>query len=169
MPGRKAVSILHRPKAQNYILSFFRFLQKKVYWLEKKVPSHFCITLGVVIFKKWVAKPLDPFNECRRFLLSSRKIWKMTKFHFWAGLMLRQPRVRASRASPAQKCRCLRVNYSKLFMGFISYILGSSVGWYVFALFSHETNRKKKCSVRLCWALDSNPKLVTIQVLQNII
>ena len=35
--------------------------------------------------------------------------WKITECYFWANLMLRQPHVRASRASPAQKSQGLRV------------------------------------------------------------
>ena len=72
----------------------------------------------------------------------------MTKFYFWTDVMLRQPRLRASRASPSQKYRGLRVVlHQKLFKAFILYRLGSSVGWYVFALFALETNWKKKHSV----------------------
>ena len=37
MLGRKAVSTLHRPK--NEILTFFKFLQKKVSGLDKKIPA----------------------------------------------------------------------------------------------------------------------------------
>ena len=57
MPGSEAVSTLHRPK--NDILAFFKFLQKKVSWLNKNAPVLFCIVLGVVIWKTHVAKPLD--------------------------------------------------------------------------------------------------------------
>ena len=39
----------------------------------------------------------------------------MTEFHFWADVMLRQPRVWASRASPDQKWQGLKVVYSKNF------------------------------------------------------
>ena len=41
--------------------------------------------------------------------------WKITECYFWANLMLRQPHVRASRASPAQKSQGLRVVYFKNF------------------------------------------------------
>ena len=71
MPGREAVSTLHWPK--NGIFSFFKFLQKKVLWLVKKVSAHFFITFGIVIFKNHEAKPLDSFNKCRKFLLSSQE------------------------------------------------------------------------------------------------
>ena len=39
----------------------------------------------------------------------------MSECHFWANVMLRQSRLRASRASPSQKSRGLRVVYSKNF------------------------------------------------------
>ena len=39
----------------------------------------------------------------------------MADCHFWANVMLRQSRVQASRASPAQKLQGLRVVYSKNF------------------------------------------------------
>ena len=61
MPGHTAVSTLHWPR--NNILSFFKFLQKKVSWLDKKVSAHFCISLWMVICKGCVAKPLDSLNE----------------------------------------------------------------------------------------------------------
>ena len=65
MPGRKAVSTLHRPK--NEILSFFKFLQKKVSRLDKKVPAHFCTTFGVVICKNHVGKHLDLISAEKLF------------------------------------------------------------------------------------------------------
>jgi hypothetical protein len=62
--------------------------------------------------------------------------------------MLRQPPFRASRASPAQKLRGLRVIlFKKLWKGYIFCFLGYSVGQYVFELFARETNLKKKHSV----------------------
>ena len=71
MPGSEAVSTLHRPK--NDILAFFKFLQKKVSWLNKNAPVLFCIVLGVVIWKNHVAKPLDSFKKCRKIILSCRE------------------------------------------------------------------------------------------------
>jgi hypothetical protein len=68
-----------------------------------------------------VAKPLDSFNKCKKILLLSQETFfsaevrKMTEFHFWANVMLRQPCVQAARASPAQKLPGLRVVYSKNF------------------------------------------------------
>ena len=64
--------------------------------------------------------------------------------------MLRQPRIWASRASPAQKMRGLRVVlFQKLFQGYIFCFLGDSFGQYIFEQYARETNLKKKRSVRL--------------------
>ena len=52
---------------------------------------------------------------CQTRKLFSAEIWKMTKYHFWANVMLSQCRVQASRTSPAQKSRGLRLVYSKNF------------------------------------------------------
>ena len=74
----------------------------------------------------------------------------MKESHFWADVMLRQPRFRVSRASPAQKSRGLRVDlFQKLFKGYIFCFLVHSVDRYVFELFARETNLKKKHSVIL--------------------
>ena len=50
---------------------------------------------------------------CQAWKVFSAEIWKMSECHFWADVMLRQSRLWASRASPAQKSRGLRVVYSK--------------------------------------------------------
>jgi hypothetical protein len=68
MPKREAVLTLNWPKN-----AIFQISAKKVSWLDKKVPAHFWITLGVLICKNHIAKPLDSFKECRRFLLSSQE------------------------------------------------------------------------------------------------
>ena len=117
-PRRETVSTLHWSKID--ILSFFKFLQKKVFWLDNKAPAHFYTCLGVVFCKNHVGRPLHSFNKCRKFLLSSLETFfcrnlKMSECHFWADVMLRQPRIWASRASPAQKSQGLRVIYSKNF------------------------------------------------------
>ena len=62
---------------------------------------------------------------------------------FWADVMLRQSRVRASRASPAQKSQGLRVVYSKFFFCFLGHLVGGKI----FEQFARETNLKKKRSV----------------------
>ena len=71
----------------------------------------------------------------------------MTDCHFLANVMLRQTRVQASRASPAQKLRGLMVLLiQKLFKGYIFCLLGHSIGQYVFELFTRGTNLMKKRS-----------------------
>ena len=55
----------------------------------------------------------NPFYQAWK--LFSADIWKMLECHFWANVMLRQSRLRTSRASPAQKSQGLRVVCSKNF------------------------------------------------------
>ena len=65
--------------------------------------------------------------------------------------MLRQPRIQASRASPAQKSRGLRVvSFQKLFQGYIFCFLEDSFGRCIFEQYARETNLKKKRSARTC-------------------
>ena len=45
MLGQEAVSTLQQVK--NEILSFFKFLQKKVSGPDKKIPAHFCNLWGL--------------------------------------------------------------------------------------------------------------------------
>ena len=74
----------------------------------------------------------------------------MTECHNWANVMLTQPRVWVSRASPTQKSRGLRVvNSKKLSRATFFCFLGHSIGRYVFELFASETNLTKKRSVSL--------------------
>ena len=68
-PGSETVSTLHQPK--NDIPTFFKFLQKKVSQLVKKAQAHFYPTLGVVICKNHVVRPLHSFNKYRKILFSS--------------------------------------------------------------------------------------------------
>ena len=95
-------------------------------------------------------KPQSYAKMYRNFFVNRgfcRKL-KMTESHFWTNVMLRQPHVQASRASPAQKSQDLRVVYSKkLFKGQFFCFLGNSFGWQIFELFAHETNLEKKRSV----------------------
>ena len=67
-----------------------------------------------------MARPLLSFNKCRKSLLSSLETFfcrnlKNSECHFWADVMLRQSRHRASRNSPAQKSQDLRMVCSKNF------------------------------------------------------
>ena len=72
MPGSEAVSTLHWPK--NDILSFFKFLQKKVSRLDKNTPANFCITLGVIIWKNHVAKHQIHSISAGNFFCQARKL-----------------------------------------------------------------------------------------------
>ena len=67
----------------------------------------------------------------------------MTEFHFWANVMLRQPHVRVSRASPSQKSEGLRLVYSKNFSRPTFFVFWGTHLVNVFELFARETNLKK--------------------------
>ena len=73
----------------------------------------------------------------------------MLECHFWANVMLRQSRLWASRASPAQKLQGLRLVFSKnfsratFFVFWVTYIVGRCM----FELNAGETNLMKKRSV----------------------
>ena len=74
----------------------------------------------------------------------------MTDCHFWTNIMLRQPRVRASRASPAQKLQGLRVVLcQKLFKGYF-FVLIHSVDRYVFEHFLPVKQIWRKSAVWTC-------------------
>ena len=99
---------------------FSNFCKKKFLGLIKGIsctygmnlevlPHDFC-KLQPLKLKKIVQKPF-----CQAWKLFFAEIWKMLKCHFWAYVMLRQPHIWASRASPAQKSQGLRVVYSKNF------------------------------------------------------
>ena len=152
MPGSEAVSTLHWPK--NDILSFFKFLQKKVSRLDKNTPANFCITLGVVIWKNHVAKHLDSFNKCRKFLLSSQETCFCRNLKNDRMSFLDQCDVEAASLPGIYSLSCSKVKgfevlFQKLFKGYIFCFLGLSIGWYVFEQFARETNLKKKRSVLL--------------------
>ena len=46
-------------------------MNKPVFQLDKKASSDFYTTLGVVICKNHVSRPLESFNKYRKFILSS--------------------------------------------------------------------------------------------------
>ena len=88
--------------------------------------------------------------------LFSAEIWKMPRCHFWAHVMFRQPRVRASRASPGQKWAGLRAVCSKNFSRatffvfwstqmvdiYLSYLLMKQI-WWKSAVWIWETETKR--------------------------
>ena len=90
----------------------------------------------------------NPFYQVWKLL--SAEIWKTFECHFSANVMLRQSRLLASRASPAQKLQGLRVVCSKNFSrATFFFSLGHIVGRYILELFARETNLMKKRSVRV--------------------
>ena len=153
MPGSEAVSALNWPK--NDILSYFKFLQKKVSWLVKNTPEFFCINLGVVIWKNHVAKHLDLFNKCRKFLLSIQETCFCRNLKNDRMSFLDQYNVEAASFPGIYSLSCSNDEgfegslFQKLFKGYIFCFLGVSIGRYVFEQFARETNLKKKRSVKL--------------------
>ena len=80
-----------------------------------------------MICKNYVGRPLHSFNKCRKFLLSSLETFfcrnlKMSECHFWTDVMLRQPRIWASRACPVAGFE--GGLFQKLFKGYIFCFLG---------------------------------------------
>ena len=74
----------------------------------------------------------------------------MMECHLWVDVMLRQSRLWASRASPAQKRQDLRVVLSLNFSRATYFcFLGHLVGRCIFELNARETNLMKKRSVVL--------------------
>ena len=79
----------------------------------------------------------------------SAESW-MTECHFWTNVMLRQPHVQASRASPAQKSKGLKVVYSKNFSRATLFVFwGTPLVDRYLSYLPDETNMGKKCSVSL--------------------
>ena len=78
----------------------------QVFWLDKNVPEYSCIKLGVVICKNHVAKPLD--SEAGDLFGQLGKLF-LQNFENLLNFIFGQPRVRASRASSAQKSQGLRM------------------------------------------------------------
>ena len=153
MPGSKAVSTLDWPKKD--ILSYFEFLQKKVSLLVKNTPENFCINLGVVIWKNHVAKHLDSFNKCRKFLLSSQETCFCRNLKNDRTSFLDQCNVEAASLPGIYSLSCSKDEgfegslFQKLFKGYIFCFVGVSIGRYVFQQFAREKNLKKKRSVAL--------------------
>ena len=102
---------------QHYIDSkwnsvIFQISAEKVSWLEKRNFLHLLNESRGEWIK--VYKNVQDFF-CHAEKLFSEKIWRMTEFHFWANVMLRQPRVPAFKAFPAQNVWGLRMFFSKNF------------------------------------------------------
>ena len=98
----------------------FQISAEQSFQAWKKVPAQFYTILGVAIWKiMWQDHYIysisaeNPFYQAWKFF--SAEIWKMLECHFLANVMLRQSRLWATRASPAQKWQGLRVFFSKNF------------------------------------------------------
>ena len=136
-------------------MSFFKFLQKKVSWLDKKLPTQFCTILGFVICQNHVANPLDSFNKCRKFLLSSQETFICKNLKKYRMSFLSQCNVEAASHPGLQGLSCSKVArfeggfITKTFQGLHFLFSGGLVGQYIFEQFAHETNLKKKRSVSM--------------------
>ena len=131
-PGLETVSRLRQPK--NDTLPFFKFLQKEVSWLDNKSPAQFYTSLGVVICKNNVARPLHSFNKCRKFLLSSLETFFCRNLKNVGMSFLSQCNVDTVSRSGFQGLSCSKVAgfeggfFQKLFKGYIFCLLGHFVG-----------------------------------------
>ena len=138
MPVRNAVSTLHKPK--NDIISFIKFMQKKVFWLDKINLLH-----SMNESKDFATQFLQittPKVICAGKCLASNETFfyrnlKVTKYHFWAS----RPGIQGlSCSKDAGFC-------FKTFQALIIYLVGNLFGQYVFELFASETNLRKKHTV----------------------
>ena len=151
-PRGKTVSTLHWPK--NDILTFFKFLQKKVSRLDKKAPAHFYTILGLIICKNHVARPLLSFNKCRKSLLLSLETFFCRNLKNVRMSFLGQCNVATVSPPDFQGLSCSKVAgfqggfLQKNFKGYIFCFLGHLVRGKIFEQFAGETNLKKKSSLR---------------------
>ena len=152
-PVRETVSTLHWPK--NDSLPFSKFLQIKVFWLDNKVSAQSYTTQGLVICKHHVKRPLNSFNKCRKFLLSSLETFFCRNLKNVGMSFLVQCIVETVSHPGFQGLSCSKVQgfegdlFQTLFKGYIFCFLGDSFGRCIFEQYTHETNLKKKRSVLL--------------------
>ena len=144
MPRDEAVSTLHQPK--NDILSFFKFLQKKVSRHDKIIFLHLLNeSTGFATY------PQNYTKKCRSFFVKPRNFF-LQKFekcqnvifgpmYCWDSLMFRPLGLLLIKSSGFD------VVYSSTFQGLLFYFHVHSEGRYVFEIFAHETNLTKKHSV----------------------
>ena len=133
----------------NFCRKKFPGLTKEIfctYWMNLEV----CHTIFANHNPQSCTKMLETFLSSQEtFFCRNLKNYSVS---FWAHVMLRELRIWASRASPAQKSRGLRVVlFQKLFQGYILCFLGDSFGWCIFEQYARETDLKKKRSVCLTW------------------
>ena len=108
--------------AQNWNSVIFQISAEKSFlaWQAKVFSCTYWMNLEVFLHDFCKLQPQKVYKNVQEFFVApgsffSAEIWKITEFHFWAIVLLRQPLVQASRASPAQKLWGLRVVYSKNF------------------------------------------------------
>ena len=94
------------------------------YWMVEVLPHDFCKLQPSKLYKN----VQEPFCQARN--LFSAEIGKMAECHIWANLMLRQSRLWASRASPAQKSQGLSVVCSKNFSR-ATFLFFGSLSWWI--------------------------------------
>ena len=151
-PKNETISTLHQPK--NDILPFFKFLQKKVFRLDKKAPAYFYTILGVIVCKNHVARPLHSFNKCRKIILLSLETFFCRNLKNVGMSFLGRCNVEVVSLPGFQGLSSSKVagfeggSFQKLFKGYIFCFLGHLLGRYIFELSTHETNLMKKRSVR---------------------
>jgi hypothetical protein len=87
MPGREAVSTLHLPK--NDIVSFFKFLQKTVYWQRNLQHLNKSISFATCFFQ--ITSPIVIHNCAGIFLSSQETLFCRNLKN--DRIMLRLPRV----------------------------------------------------------------------------
>ena len=120
------------------------------YWINVEVlPHNFCKLQPLKLYK--IVQ--EPF--CQAWKLFFCRNLKNVRMSFWVDVMLRQSRLRASRASPAQKLQDLRVVLSKNFSRATFFVLGSLVRWTVFWVICpwNEFEEKEQCAVavKICY------------------
>ena len=113
---------------------FSNFCRKNFADLIKEISCTYVTWFLLITAPKLYKNLEEPF--CQAGKLFSAEIWKMSECHFWADVMLRQSRLRASRASPAPKSQGLRVVWSKNFSG---------ATFLVFKVLSDQQTTLKRC------------------------
>ena len=124
-----------------------------VFRLDKKTPAHFYTTLGVVICKNHMVRPLHSFNKYRKILFSSMETFFCRNLENVGMSFLGQCNVEIVPVPGFQGLSCSKtvgwrvVCSKKLSMATFFYFLGQLFGGQLFELFARETNLKKQSSV----------------------
>ena len=113
--------------AQKWNSVLFRISAEKSFPAWQSIFSTYWIKLEVLLHYFFKLQPPKLYKNVQELFCQARKLFsvesrRMTECHFWTNVMLRQPHVRASRASPAQKSQGLRVDHSKNFSRAIFFV-----------------------------------------------